>query len=57
MTRRRSSGGRSTSNLRLQRLLAALVAAGEQIMDVESEYTVYDSNLALDAGWLPQDAP
>jgi hypothetical protein len=49
--------GRSASEQRLHRLLAALEGAGEQIIDVESEYVVYDSNLALDAGWLPHDAP
>jgi hypothetical protein len=49
--------GRSASEQRLERLLAALEGAGEQIIDVESEYTVHDSNLALDAGWLPHDAP
>jgi hypothetical protein len=49
--------GRSASEQRLHRLLAALEGAGEQIIDVESEYTVHDSNLALDAGWLPHDAP
>ncbi len=49
--------GRSASERRLQRLLAALEGAGEQVIGVESEYTVHDSNLALDAGWLPHDAP
>jgi hypothetical protein len=49
--------GRSASEQRLQRLLAALAGAGEQIIEVESEYTVHDSNRALDAGWLPHDAP
>jgi hypothetical protein len=49
--------GRFASEQQLQRLLAALEGAGEQIIDVESEYTVHDSNLALDAGWLPHDAP
>jgi hypothetical protein len=49
--------GRSASEQRLHRLLAALEGVGEEIIDVESEYTVHDSNLALDAGWLPQDAP
>lgn len=48
--------GRLTSEQRLQRLLATLAEIGEQIIDVESEYAVYDSNLALDAGWLPDDA-
>ena len=48
--------GWPASEQRLQALLASLRAAGEQILDVESEYTVYDSNLALDAGWLPHAA-
>jgi hypothetical protein len=48
--------GRSASEQRLHCLLAALENVGEQIIGVESEYTVHDSNLALDAGWLPQDA-
>jgi len=49
--------GRFASEQRLQRLLAALEGANEQIIAVESEYTVHDSNLRLDAGWLPPDAP
>jgi hypothetical protein len=49
--------GRTASEQRLHRLLAALHGVGEQIIHVESEYTVHDSNLELDAGWLPQDAP
>jgi hypothetical protein len=47
--------GRATSEQQFHRLIADLERAGEQIIDVESEYTVYDSNLALDAGWLPHD--
>jgi hypothetical protein len=49
--------GRRASEQRLHRLLAALEAAGERIIEVESEYTVHDSNLGLDAGWLPHDTP
>src|SRR5262249_58987732 len=49
--------GRSASEQRLHRLLAALEGVGEHIIDMESEYTVHDSNRALDAGWLPHDAP
>lgn len=45
--------GRTAAEQRLERLVNALVAAGEQVLEVDSEYTVYDSNLALDAGWLP----
>lgn len=36
-----------------ERLLAALAALGERVIEHESEYCVYDSNLDLDAGWLP----
>jgi hypothetical protein len=45
--------GRLTSAQQLDGLLMDLKSAGEQIADVESEYAVYDSNLALDDGWLP----
>lgn len=45
--------GRVTAEQQLQRLLDALNALGENIVEVESEYTVYDSNVELDAGWLP----
>jgi hypothetical protein len=48
--------GRSRSEQQLYSLLAALKGMSEEIIDVESEYTVHDSNLALDAGWLPHDA-
>jgi hypothetical protein len=46
--------GWATSEWRLQQLLAALKELGEQIIETESEYTVYDTNLALDGGWLPK---
>jgi hypothetical protein len=46
--------GRDSSERDLKRLLAALDRLAEQIVEVESEYCVYDSNLALDAGWLSQ---
>lgn len=45
--------GRATADQRLQRLLAALTNLGEKVIEAESEYTVYDSNVELDAGWLP----
>jgi hypothetical protein len=46
--------GRTSSQGQLQQLLAALEELGEQVVEHESEYCVYDSNLDLDAGWLPQ---
>jgi hypothetical protein len=39
----------------LNELLAELRSAAFQILDVESEFVVYDSNESLDAGWLPGD--
>jgi hypothetical protein len=44
--------GRATSEAQLQALLGALVELGEMIVEHESEYCVYDSNVELDAGWL-----
>jgi hypothetical protein len=46
--------GRVAAEERLQRLLAALTELGEKVIEVESEYVVFDSNVQLDAGWLPQ---
>jgi hypothetical protein len=46
--------GRTTSEGQLQRFLAALTDLGERIIEHESEYCVYDSNVELDTGWLPQ---
>lgn len=47
--------GRGTSEQLLHRLIHALAEAGEQVIEVESEYAVYDSNLTLDDGWLAQE--
>lgn len=45
--------GWGTAQKRLQQMLAALAALGEQVLEIESEYAVYDSNHELDADWLP----
>lgn len=55
VTARAYGVGRTTSIERLNQLTEALTSHGEQIIEVESEYTVYDSALRLDAGWLPDD--
>lgn len=44
--------GRATSLSRLQNLLEAIDGLGEHVIDVESEYCVFDSNLELDRNWL-----
>jgi hypothetical protein len=44
--------GSASSRSQLQQLLECLNELGEQVIDVESEYCVYDTNLDLDRGWL-----
>ena len=44
--------GAVSSARRFRALLAAQRNAREQVLDTESEYCVYDSAVALDAGWL-----
>jgi hypothetical protein len=48
--------GRISSERKLQQLRAALVGLGERVVACESEYCIYDTNLDLDAGWLPPQA-
>lgn len=55
VTQRAYGVGRDTAAARLGRLLADLRRLGETVAEHESEYCVYDSNLRLDAGWLPGD--
>jgi hypothetical protein len=45
--------GWNSADRKLQQLIDTLQRIGEQIIEVESEYCVYDSNLELDRGWLP----
>jgi hypothetical protein len=44
--------GRASSDRQLRQLLGSLNEIDEQVIEVESEYCVYDSNLDLDRGWL-----
>ena len=44
--------GRTSSEQALAQLIGLLTKAGEHILEIESEYCVYDSNVQLDAGWL-----
>lgn len=52
LTQRCFNCGRDESRARLDRLVVDLNSSGETILDVEEEYVVYDSNLALDDGWM-----
>lgn len=46
--------GAETSVRQVNMLLKELDAIGENVIEQESEYCVYDSNVDLDAGWLPE---
>lgn len=53
VTQRAYGIGRTTALARFDQLLAALRGLGETVVEYESEYCVHDTNLTLDAGWLP----
>lgn len=52
ITARHYRMGRSSSMMKLDQLLADLRILPHPILEVESEYCVYDSNQRLDDGWL-----
>lgn len=47
--------GRETAGRRLEALAAALRADGREIVSLEREFVVYDSDEGLDAGWIPEE--
>ncbi len=53
LTQRVYGAGRATAEARFAALLAAVRGAGYSLSRVRREFTVYDSNLALDSGWVP----
>ncbi|GAB2725478.1 hypothetical protein [Kitasatospora kifunensis] len=52
VTQRCHGVGRHTAERRLAALTETLVAAGHPPIAVEREFVVYDSNLAVDDGWI-----
>lgn len=52
ITQRCFQVGRDTATRALNRLLDELKVAGYELIDIEQEFVVYDSNVALDAGWI-----
>jgi hypothetical protein len=52
VTQRCYRTGRATAQAKLEKLAAALKADRWNILEIEQEYVVYDSNLALDDGWI-----
>jgi hypothetical protein len=56
VTQRCRGVGRDTARPRLEALLADLRGRRYEVIDVEEEFVVYDSDLSLDAGWLEAEA-
>lgn len=52
VTQRVYGAGRGTARAHLDALVADLQSAGVEIIELEQEYTVYDSNATLDRGWM-----
>lgn len=52
VTQRCIGVGRSTAKKQLQILVDSIESLGYHPIDIESEFVVYDSNLALDKGWI-----
>ncbi len=52
VTQRCIGVGRSTAKKQLQILVDSIESLGYHPIDIESEFVVYDSNLALDRGWI-----
>jgi hypothetical protein len=52
VTQRCRGVGRDTAGQRLGALLAELRGRRYDVIDVEEEFVVYDSDLSLDAGWI-----
>lgn len=52
VTQRCIGVGRITAKKQLQILVDSIESLGYHPIDIESEFVVYDSNLALDKGWI-----
>jgi hypothetical protein len=52
VTQRCFGVGRGIAWQRFQELREALASLGHPVLEEEEEFVVYDSNLALDAGWI-----
>lgn len=52
VTQRCMRVGRSNARKQLQVLLDSIDSLGYNPIDIEAEFVVYDSNLALDRGWM-----
>jgi hypothetical protein len=52
VTQRCGAVGRTRARVMLEALLDALRRAGYEMLDVEEEFVVFDSNAEVDAGWI-----
>jgi len=52
VTQRLYAVGLPASQVSLNRLVTALKSGGYEVLDVEAEYVVFDSNRDLDSGWI-----
>lgn len=52
LTQRWYQVNRPTARLHLDALLNELAQRNYQIIDIEEEYVIYDSNQSIDAGWI-----
>lgn len=52
VTQRCRGVGRPTARRHLDALLSALAAGAYEVLEVEEEFVVYDSDLSVDAGWI-----
>jgi hypothetical protein len=55
VTQRCRPVGRAEARRRLDGLLDALAPLGHPILEIEEEFVVYDSNLAIDEGWIGEE--
>ncbi len=53
VTLRSYGAGKPTADAKFAALRSTLVSAGYRLVEAVCEYTVYDSNTSVDAGWLP----
>lgn len=55
VTQRCYSVGRNEARKQLNILLKAIAELNHTVLDVKEEYVVYDSNLAIDEGWIQSE--
>jgi inosine/xanthosine triphosphate pyrophosphatase family protein len=57
VTLRRYGGGKSSAEQQFQQCIVALQESGYNIASKMREYSVYDTNISLDSGWIDKTSP